>query len=290
MKALKGNLFLASLVLVEGILLALLLGGCGGGSGSVSAPPVGGGNVAGGGNAGGGSPPDFRSVAQSAVDPIVAQFSTMNAFSASRRARSGGCPRYILHGDTTVEMDFGDGCYSPDLGERAWGKAILTVVDPHYDYWGDLVDFSRIDVRLDNLGTASEGTRRGSMSLRNIGRDDALGVSLDITTIVRCEERLLFNGTIAYRYGWLTDYATFNGEGQYQAPAYGTINFQMTNILYETDGCTYPVGGTVTMTDGRVTGTAVFSRLCGYAQITDGMSAAYVNLRTVEPNPCGVAR
>ncbi|MCS6777326.1 MAG: hypothetical protein RMJ43_00580 [Chloroherpetonaceae bacterium] len=98
MKALRGSLFTASLVLVEVILLALLLGGCGGGSSSVSTPSAGGGNVAGGGNA-----PDFRSVAQSAVDPIAARFSTMNAFSESRRARSGGCPRYILDGNTVIQ-------------------------------------------------------------------------------------------------------------------------------------------------------------------------------------------
>ncbi|MCS6777325.1 MAG: hypothetical protein RMJ43_00575 [Chloroherpetonaceae bacterium] len=189
-----------------------------------------------------------------------------------------------------MTVDFGNGCYSPDFGERAWGKATLTVVDPQYDYWGDLVDFSRVDIHFDDLGTVSGGTRRGTMSLRNIGRYDMLGISLDITTIAECEDRMLFNGTVAYRSGWLTDYATFNVGGQYQAPAYGTINFQMIDIVYERDGCTYPVSGTVTMTDGRVTGTAVFNGLCGYAQVTDGVSSATVDLRTVESDPCRVAR
>lgn len=272
MKTLKSSLLALPPVVAGMVVVMLLLGGCGGGGGSPSGPSV----------------LDFSSTTRGAVaNSVITRFASMNLFSGSRSRQYDTCPRYI-YGDNSVTLDFGSGCHSPEFGGRFRGRVTAGIVGAKYDAYGDLIGFSRIDFRLYNLASLDTGEAyNGTLSLRDIGRDDALGYSVDLTRRAGCDERLTFAGTAVYRQGWFTDYVTLSGDGWYFAPAVGSVSFRMNNLAYEIDGCDYPISGNMTLTAGGQTAVASFDTgSCGIARISIGGSQDIVNLTNIDYNPC----
>lgn len=279
MKTLRSSLLATPPVAVGVFVVVVLLGGCGGGGGTSPG--------------GGGTPPSssvFSDASRGVVaNPMILRLASTNLFSGSRSRQYDTCPRYTFSfSGNSVTMDFGSGCYSSEFGGRVWGRITATVVNPRYDSDGELVDLERIDMSLVNLGSESEGTYNGTLSFRNVGRDDALGFDFDLRLRRQCEERLQFRGTVTYREGWFDDYLTFRGSGVYQAPAIGSVRFNMDELTYNVyGGCDYPVAGRLSVSAGGATATAYFDTgSCGYARITDEVSSDVVNLTAIDFNPC----
>ena len=252
----------------------LLLQGCGGGGGA-----VGGDNV---------SPATLRRVAEYlAAGRHEGVLIANQLFSANTRSRSrqfGSCPSIREYGDHVI-LDFGSGCYSDMVGATVRGRISGRLVDPQYDQNGELIGVSSIVLWFDAFGT-QEKTITGTMSLRNINREDALGLSYDLTLRGECEERELFNGTVVYSQGWFSDRFRINGSGSYSAPAVGRVSFQMQDVEYESPGCDYPIGGRMIVTAGGQTGTATFRSICGIARVNIGGVEEDIDLDEIEFNAC----
>ncbi len=208
-------------------------------------------------------------------------------FGSNTRSRSrqlGGCPRETWSGDS-LTWDFGNGCYSPTFGGTLRGRISVRLVNPSYDQYGELSDVSSIEFRFDALGTPEE-TITGTMSLRNINREDALGLSYDLTLRGECTERKRFNGTVVYSAGWFSDRFYITGNGDYAAPAVGTVSFQMRDVQYESPGCDYPIAGRMTVAAGGQTATVTFRSICGIARVNIGGVEEDVDLDEVEFDAC----
>ena len=273
----------------------LLLQGCGGGGGAVGGDNVspatfGGDNVSpatfGGDNVNPatlrgavGDVPDgrhWRSLSR--IDQVI---------NRSRSRQSGDCPRIESAGNS-ITLDYGSGCQSAEDDEIIRGRVTIQLVNPNYAA-GKLVNVDRIEFRFENYGTQEE-TITGTMSLRNIDRDDAFGLSYDLTPRGECEERERFNGTVVYSAGWFSDRFYITGNGDYAAPAVGTVSFQMRNVQYEfpdnLPGCDYPIGGQMTVTAGGQTGTVTFRSTCGIARINIGGLEEDIDLDEIEFDAC----
>jgi len=285
----------------------LLLQGCGGGGGAVGGDNVspatfGGDNVSpatfGGDNV---SPATFGgdnvspATLRGAVGDVPArrhwrslrgidQFRVINR---SRSRQSGDCPRIEGAGNSII-LDYGSGCQSAEDDEIIRGRVTIQLVNPIYED-EELVDVDRIEFRFENYGTQEE-TITGTMSLRNIDRDDAFGLSYDLTLRGECEERERFNGTVVYSAGWFSDRFYITGNGDYAAPAVGTVSFQMRNVQYEfpdnLPGCDYPIGGQMIVTAGGQTGTVTFGSTCGIARVNIGGVEENIDLNEIEFDAC----
>ena len=263
----------------------LLLQGCGGGGGA-----VGGDNVSpatfGGDNV---SPATLRRVAEYlAAGRHEGVLIANQLFSANTRSRSrqfGSCPSIREYGDQVI-WDFGSGCYSDMAGATVRGRISARLVDPQYDQNGELISFSSIVLGFDAFGTQEE-TITGTMSLRNINREDALGLSFDLKLRGECEERKRFNGTVVYSAGWFSDRFYITGNGDYTAPAVGTVSVRWQDVQYETAGCYYPIAGRMTASAGGQTGTVTFRSTCGIARINIGGLEEDIDLAKIQPfNAC----
>ena len=260
----------------------LLLQGCGGGGGAVGGDNVspatfGGDNVNPATLRGAvGDVPDgrhWRSLSR--IDQVI---------NRSRSRQSGDCPRIESAGNS-ITLDYGSGCQSAEDDEIIRGRVTIQLVNPNYAA-GKLVNVDRIEFRFENYGTQEE-TITGTMSLRNIDRDDAFGLSYDLTPRGECEERERFNGTVVYSAGWFSDRFYITGNGDYAAPAVGTVSFQMQDVEYESPGCDYPIGGQMTVTAGGQTGTVTFGSTCGIARINIGGLEEDIDLAKIQPfNAC----
>jgi hypothetical protein len=175
------------------------------------------------------------------------------------------------------------------LGATVRGRISARLVDPQYDQNGELIGVSSIVLSFDAFGTLEE-TITGTMSLRDINREDALGLSYDLTLRGECEERERFNGTVVYSAGWFSDRFYITGNGDYAAPAVGTVSFQMRNVQYEfpdnLPGCDYPIGGQMTVTAGGQTGTVTFGSTCGIARVNIGGVEENIDLDEIEFDAC----
>jgi hypothetical protein len=94
--------------------------------------------------------------------------------------------------------------------------------------------------------------------------------SFDLTLRGECEERERFNGTVVYSAGWFSDRFYITGNGDYTAPAVGTVSVRWQDVQYETAGCYYPIAGRMTASAGGQTGTVTFRSTCGIARINIG--------------------
>ena len=114
--------------------------------------------------------------------------------------------------------------------------------------------------------------------------------SFDLTLRGECEERKRFNGTVVYSAGWFSDRFYITGNGDYAAPAVGTVSFQMRNVQYEfpdnLPGCDYPIGGQMTVTAGGQTGTVTFGSTCGIARVNIGGVEENIDLNKIEFDAC----
>jgi len=252
----------------------LLLQGCGGGGGA-----VGGDNV---------SPATLRRVAEYlAAGRHEGVLIANQLFSANTRSRSrqfGSCPSIQEYGDRVI-WDFSSGCYSVMLGATVRGRISARLVDPQYDQNGELIGVSSIVLSFDAFGTQEE-TITGTMSLRNINREDAFGLSFDLKLRGECEERERFNGTVVYSAGWFSDRFYITGNGDYTPPAVGTVSFQMRDVEYESSGCDYPIAGQMTVTAGGQTGTVTFGSTCGSARVNIGGVEENIDLNEIEFDAC----
>ena len=261
----------------------LLLQGCGGGGGA-----VGGDNVSpatfGGDNV---NPATLRgAVGDVPAGPHWRSLSRIDQFRVINRSRSrqsGDCPRIEGAGNSII-LDYGSGCQSAEDDEIIRGRVTIQLVNPNYAA-GKLVNVDRIEFRFENYGTQEE-TITGTMSLRNIDRDDAFGLSYDLTPRGECEERERFNGTVVYSAGWFSDRFYITGNGDYAAPAVGTVSFQMQDVEYESPGCDYPIGGQMTVTAGGQTGTVTFGSTCGIARVNIGGVEEDIDLDEIEFDAC----
>jgi hypothetical protein len=254
----------------------LLLQGCGGGGGTTV-----GNNL---------SPAQLRGSANKipAGQHLRMLSSDLPGINRSRSRQFGSCPSIREDGDQVI-WDFGSGCYSDMLGATVRGRISARLVDPQYDQNGELISFSSIVLGFDAFGTLEE-TITGTMSLRDINREDALGLSYDLTLRGECEERERFNGTVVYSAGWFSDRFYITGNGDYAAPAVGTVSFQMRNVQYEfpdnLPGCDYPIGGQMTVTAGGQTGTVTFGSTCGIARVNIGGVEEDIDLDEIEFDAC----
>ena len=255
----------------------LLLQGCGGGGGA-----VGGDNV---------NPATLRG----AVDDVTAgrhwrTLSQINPVIGNKRSRSRqseDCPRIDGAGNSII-LDYGSGCQSAGDDEIIRGRVTIQLVNPIYED-EELVDVDGIEFRFENYGTQEE-TITGTMSLRDIDRDDAFGLSYDLTLRGECTGRERFNGTVVYSAGWFSDRFYITGNGDYAAPAVGTVSFQMRDVQYDfpdnLPGCDYPIAGQMTVTAGGQTGTVTFGSTCGIARVNIGGVEEDVDLDEVEFDAC----
>ena len=249
----------------------LLLQGCGGGGGAVGGDNV---NPATLRGAVGDVPDGRHWRSLSRIDQVI---------NRSRSRQSGDCPRIESAGNS-ITLDYGSGCQSAEDDEIIRGRVTIQLVNPNYAA-GKLVNVDRIEFRFENYGTQEE-TITGTMSLRNIDRDDAFGLSYDLTPRGECEERERFNGTVVYSAGWFSDRFYITGNGDYAAPAVGTVSFQMQDVEYESPGCDYPIGGQMTVTAGGQTGTVTFGSTCGIARVNIGGVEEDIDLDEIEFDAC----
>jgi len=249
----------------------LLLQGCGGGGGAVGGDNVSPATLRG---AVGDVPAGRHWRSLSRIDQVI---------NRSRSRQSGDCPRIESAGNSII-LDYGSGCQSAEDDEIIRGRVTIQLVNPNYAA-GKLVDVDRIEFRFENFGTLEE-TITGTMSLRDINREDALGLSYDLTLRGECEERERLDGTVVYSQGWFSDRFRINGSGSYYAPAVGRVSFQMQDVEYESPGCDYPIGGRMIVTAGGQTGTATFRSICGIARVNIGGVEEDIDLDEIEFNAC----
>lgn len=255
----------------------------------------------GGGGGGGMNPPiTEQTIVQASygVSQTLGLLSGMNSLvgglsSLSRGRQSSECPQVRFRGDDTVEFDFGSGCYSEDFG-YARGKMIITLRGAVFDNYGDLIDLNEIQILFQNFYTAEDDvTYNGTFSLRNINREDAIGIAFNLraTHTATCSEQYDFNGTIIYTEGWFTDYFTVQGTGNYNSSAYGRYALQYNNLIYS-DKCDYPVGGNLRVAGGAFAVSISFlESSCGTGFVSvNNLSPEPVNLESLEDlyEPCGL--
>jgi len=111
--------------------------------------------------------------------------------------------------------------------------------------------------------------------------------SFDLTLRGECEERERLDGTVVYSQGWFSDRFYITGNGDYTAPAVGTVSVRWQDVQYETAGCYYPIAGRMTASAGGQTGTVTFRSTCGIARINIGGLEEDIDLAKIQPfNAC----
>lgn len=213
-------------------------------------------------------------------------------FSLSRGRQYEECPRVRDIGNG-FELDFGPGCYSYYLDLYARGKLTVVGVGVEFDEHGEITEFDEIRIQLQDFATFEDGSYTGSFTIRNIGRDDAVGVVLSLRAnhSATCSEQLDFNGTITYTEGWFDDFFTLQGRGTYQSSAYGRFSFEYNNLIYNSS-CNYPVGGNFRVAAGSLVVSASFvESSCGRAFASlNNQAPVEVDLEELSDlySPCGL--
>ena len=210
--------------------------------------------------------------------------------SVGRGRQSGDCPNIRFLSDSEIELDFGNGCSSEDFG-YARGRIRVTFPGLQLDENGDIVSFESITLQFQDFYSDEDAvTLNGSLTFRNINRDDAIGLSLNLRGNYgpNCWEQVEFSGTVAYQVGWFTDYFTIQGTGTFQSSAYGRFNLAFNNLIFSSN-CDQPVGGNIQVSAGAFSASLSFvESQCGSAflSINQGAPTA-VDMGQLPYEPCG---
>ncbi|GBC98704.1 hypothetical protein HRbin17_01218 [bacterium HR17] len=163
-----------------------------------------------------------------------------------------------------ITLDYGNGCTDED-GNFGKGSITMSISNPQVDAEGDLVS-GTIGFQFNNFTMEGE-THSGTLTVEVINALTA-NVSLDLTYQAEgCTEHLLFDGTIAFAAD--ETFFTISGNGTYTSSVLGDLqlSYVMTNLRF-TDGCDFPVGGTMNVTYDNTTELWSFPGTCGVGSVS----------------------